>query len=95
MSEVKPAIKVLTREQIDKIHTYSLEILSTTGIRIDSLRARKLFAKALGISGTDGIVRIPVELVEQALKAAPFVVYSNEVIRQARFFNEGIRKKIT
>ena len=74
MSEVKPAIKVLTREQIDKIHNYSLEILSTTGIRVDSLRARKLFAKALGISDTDRVVRIPAELVEWALKTAPSTV---------------------
>ena len=74
MSEVKPTIKVLTREQIDKIHNYSLEILSTTGIRVDSLRARKLFAKALGISDTDRVVRIPAELVERALKTAPSTV---------------------
>jgi trimethylamine--corrinoid protein Co-methyltransferase len=74
MSVVKPAIKVLTREQIDKIHNYSLEILSTTGIRVDSLRARKLFAKALGSSDTDRVVRIPAELVERALKAAPSTV---------------------
>ncbi len=74
MSEVKPVIKVLTREQIDKIHNYSLEILSTTGIRVDSLRARKLFAKALGISDTERAVRIPAELVEWALKAAPSTV---------------------
>jgi trimethylamine--corrinoid protein Co-methyltransferase len=74
MSVVKPAIKVLTREQIDKIHNYSLEILSTTGIRVDSLRARKLFAKALGISDTDRVVRIPAELVERALKTTPSTV---------------------
>ena len=74
MSEVKPAIQVLTRNQIEKIHSYSLEILSKTGIRIDSLRARKLFAGALGVSDTDRVVRIPAELVERALKAAPSTV---------------------
>jgi len=74
MSEVKPAIKVLTRNQIEKIHSYSLEILSKTGIRIDSLRARKLFAQALGVPDTDKVVRIPAELVERALKAAPSAV---------------------
>ena len=74
MSEVKPAIKVLTRNQIEKIHSYSLEILSKTGIRIDSLRARKLFAKTLGVSDTDKVVRIPAELVERALKTAPSTV---------------------
>jgi trimethylamine--corrinoid protein Co-methyltransferase len=74
MSEVKPAIKVLTRKQIEKIHNYSLEILSTTGIRIDSLRARKLFANALGVSDADRVVRIPAELVDRALKTAPSIV---------------------
>jgi trimethylamine--corrinoid protein Co-methyltransferase len=71
MSEVKPAIKVLTREQIEKIHNYSLEILSTTGIRVDSSRVRKLFARTLGGSDADRVVRIPAELVDRALKTAP------------------------
>jgi len=74
MCEVKPEIKVLARNQIEKIHSYSLEILSKTGIRIDSLRARKLFAEALGVSDKDGAVRIPAELVERALKTAPSTV---------------------
>ena len=74
MSEVKPEIKVLTREQIETIHNYSLEILSTTGIRVDSLQARKLFAKAPGVSDSDRIVRIPAQLVDRALKTAPSTV---------------------
>jgi trimethylamine--corrinoid protein Co-methyltransferase len=74
MSEVKPVIKVLTREQIETIHNYSLEILSTTGIRVDSLGARKLFSKALGVSDSDRIVRIPAQLVDRALKTAPSTV---------------------
>jgi len=74
MSEVKPSIKVLTRNQFEKIHDYSLKILATTGIRVDSVRARQLFAKALGGSDGDKVVRIPAELVERALKAAPSIV---------------------
>jgi len=74
MREVKPEITVLTREQIEIIHNYSLEILSTTGIRVDSLQARKLFAKALGVSDRDRIVRIPAQLVDRALKTAPSTV---------------------
>jgi trimethylamine--corrinoid protein Co-methyltransferase len=74
MSEAKPAIKVLTRQQIETIHKYSLEILSTTGIRVDSLQARKLFAKALDVSDSDRIVRIPAQLVDRALKTAPSTV---------------------
>ena len=74
MSEVKPVIKVLTRYQIEKIHEYSLKILATTGIRVDSLRARRLFAKALGGSDEDTVVRIPAEWVERALETAPSTV---------------------
>jgi len=64
----------LAREQIEKIHYYSLKILATTGIRVDSLRARNLFAKATGSSDSDGVVRIPAELVDWALKTAPSTV---------------------
>jgi len=74
MSEVKPAIQVLTPEQIEKIHKYSLKILATIGIRVDSQRARDLFAKAVGSSSADRVVRIPVELVDRALKTAPSIV---------------------
>ncbi len=71
MSEVKPEIKVLTPEQIDKIHSYSLEILSRIGIRVGSPRARKLFAKVMDVTDEDEVVRIPAELVDQALKTVP------------------------
>ena len=74
MSEVKPVLKVLTRSQIEKIHDYSLNILATTGIRVDSRRARRLFAESLGGVVEDRIVRIPAEFVERALKAAPSTV---------------------
>ncbi len=74
MSQVKPVIKVLTRDQIKKIHEYSLKILATTGIRVDSLRARRLFTKALGGSDEDTVVRIPAEWVERALETAPSTV---------------------
>lgn len=71
MSEVQPKIKVLTRDQIDTIHHYSLEILSRVGIRLESPRARKLFARATGVADKNNFVRIPAELVEWALEAAP------------------------
>ena len=85
MSEVKPEIKILTRDQIEKIHSYSLEILSTTGIRVDSPRARKLFAKILGGSEGGRVVRIPAELVDRALKAAPSTVDVFDRLGKVRF----------
>jgi trimethylamine--corrinoid protein Co-methyltransferase len=74
MREVQPILKVLTRDQIDSIHHYSLEILSRVGIRLESLRARKLFAKATGVADKNESVRIPAELVEWALGVAPSTV---------------------
>ncbi len=41
---VHPRITVLSQEQIDQVHEYSLRILSTTGVRVDSERARQVFA---------------------------------------------------
>jgi trimethylamine--corrinoid protein Co-methyltransferase len=74
MREVQPILTVLTQDQIDSIHHYSLEILSRVGIRLESLRARKLFAKATGVADKHESVRIPAELVEWALEAAPSTV---------------------
>ncbi|UCG06018.1 MAG: trimethylamine methyltransferase family protein [Desulfobacterales bacterium] len=74
MSYVKPRIRVLTKDQIEHIHDYSLKILAKVGIRVDSERARDVFENVSGISTVDNILRIPPELVDWALKVAPSVV---------------------
>ena len=69
---VQPRLNMLDQKQIKKIHEYSLQILSTTGVRVDSQQARKLFARAINSKAVDGDrVCIPPDLVEWALKAAP------------------------
>jgi trimethylamine--corrinoid protein Co-methyltransferase len=69
---VQPNLSILKPEQIQQVHEYSLQILSTVGVRVDSKRARRLFAKAKGseASGKD-VVKIPGELVEWALNVVP------------------------
>jgi trimethylamine--corrinoid protein Co-methyltransferase len=74
MHDVKPQISILTQEQIEHIHGYSLKILEKVGIRVDSQRARKVFENAIGKSTKGNILRIPPEMVEWALKAAPSAV---------------------
>ncbi|CAB1055415.1 hypothetical protein D1BOALGB6SA_148 [Olavius sp. associated proteobacterium Delta 1] len=74
MSEVQPAINVLSREQIDSLHHYSLEILSRVGIRVDSKRARHLFANAVNVPENDKVVHIPAEMIDWALAAAPSAI---------------------
>lgn len=73
MSQVVPRITVLSGDEIGRVHASSLEILAGTGVRVDSPRARTLFARA-GCEPRDGRVRIPAGLVDWALKAAPSAV---------------------
>ena len=69
---IQPRTIILNPEQREWIHTRSLQILSTVGVRVDSEPARLLFVRAIGPSAIDeDRVRIPPELVEWALRAAP------------------------
>jgi len=71
-SIVQPHLSVLTPEQIAEVHERSTRLLSAVGVRVDSPHALQLFARATGQSaGDDRRVRIPPELVEWALRAAP------------------------
>jgi trimethylamine--corrinoid protein Co-methyltransferase len=74
MSEVRPQINVLSRDQIEQVHHYSLEILSTVGIRVESARAVAIFDKGGAKTAGDCIVQISPDLVNWALKAAPSTV---------------------
>jgi trimethylamine--corrinoid protein Co-methyltransferase len=85
MSEVRPQISVLNGDQIERVHVFSLEILSTIGIRVDSTRAMSIFEKAGAKPAGDRIVRIPSELVQWALKAAPSTVDIYNRIGDAKF----------
>ena len=74
MVEVKAKVGVLSGDQIEKIHQYSLEILSRVGVRVDSKNARKIFEKATLKADQDNIVRISPDVVAGALKTAPQTV---------------------
>jgi trimethylamine--corrinoid protein Co-methyltransferase len=60
----------MTAEQIGHVHDRSLHILASVGVRVDSERARKAFAAAGADFDTDR-VRLPAELVQWAIDAAP------------------------
>lgn len=84
LPDVLPRINVLTPEQIEHIHTQSLEILSSVGVRVDAAQARDIFAKAGCKSNSDNIVNIPADLVSGALQSAPsFVDIYNRLGRHA------------
>jgi len=61
----------MDEEQISSIHQNSLQILSATGIRVDSAVGQDLFAEAIGKRQDPEKVLIPPELVEWAIQTAP------------------------
>src|SRR5690349_8214485 len=72
MNNVRPHLRMLNEEQIQDIHQYTLKLLATTGVRVDSPTAVEMLRKKVGDSSIDGRnVRIPAELVEWALQVAP------------------------
>ena len=71
MYELRPKIKVMSQEQIKKVHHDALSILGKTGVMVDDQRARHLLEKALGKSHEGHRLRIPQELVQWAINAAP------------------------
>jgi trimethylamine--corrinoid protein Co-methyltransferase len=85
MSKVQPAINVLSKAQLESIHHYSLEILSRVGIRVDSARARNIFAHAMNVAEKDKVVRIPAERVDRALATAPSVLDIYDRLGNFRF----------
>jgi trimethylamine--corrinoid protein Co-methyltransferase len=69
---IQPKLTLLDQEQVQRVHEYSLQILDTVGIRVDSERARQLLRRATDTGGADGnCVRIPRELIEWAVATAP------------------------
>ncbi len=71
MLNLKPEIRVMTLEQINKVHNDALSILEKTGVAVDAQGARCLFEKAVGKPYKDHRIRIPKELVQWAIDAAP------------------------
>jgi trimethylamine--corrinoid protein Co-methyltransferase len=67
---MKAILSFLSSEEIERIHEASLQILKGTGVKVYSEKVRELLADN-GAEVTDGVVKIPVNMVEKALKEAP------------------------
>ena len=68
---IRPCIKLLSPDQINAIHRYSLRILEDTGIRVESKNALEIFSKSDAVLIKDHVVYIRQELVEHSLEQAP------------------------
>ena len=72
MNNVRPQMKMLTEEQIHDVHEYTMTLLETTGVRVDSPSAVEMLEKRVGRLNVEGrTVRMPREVVEWAIKSAP------------------------
>lgn len=65
-------LRVLSDNEITKLHERTLSILATMGVRVDTEKGRKLLKKiGAEVHPTTHVVRFPRELVEECLKLAP------------------------
>ena len=69
----RPRLTLLTKDQIEAVHEASLVILAESGLRVDSERARKVYA-AGGASIEDDRVYFTRELVDAAIETAPATI---------------------
>lgn len=68
-------LRILSKEDMQKIHDASLEILKKTGMRIDHQKAREILQEAgARVDNETKIVRFPNKLVENCLKMHPRTV---------------------
>ncbi len=68
---VRPRLQLLTTEQMNEVHHYSIRILEETGIEVESKEALRIFEKSDGVRIKNGVVFISGELINEAIKLAP------------------------
>jgi trimethylamine--corrinoid protein Co-methyltransferase len=64
-------VKMLTDEQIENIHSQSMEVLGKRGISIYHEPTRKLLIDHGAVPGEGDIIKIPKQLFEERIKLAP------------------------
>ncbi len=68
----KLRLEILSAEDVRRIHTATLDLIESVGVRMPSARAQEIVAAHGGkVDRATNIVRIPGAIVEQALSTAP------------------------
>jgi trimethylamine--corrinoid protein Co-methyltransferase len=70
--------EVLSPDEVERIHSASMQVLGDVGLKVDYAPARDLFRQAgAGVDTSKNIVRIPADLVRWAVSQAPaqFTLY--------------------
>jgi trimethylamine--corrinoid protein Co-methyltransferase len=71
MNNVRPRLRMMTEEQIQQAHRYTLRVLSGTGVRVDSPSILQMLERKLGLKSQDRVIKFPPEIVEEAIGSAP------------------------
>jgi trimethylamine---corrinoid protein Co-methyltransferase len=87
---VQPSLRILSDEQIERIHQATLDVLERTGVQITHPRGRELLHGA-GARVDGDRVRIPASMVEDALRQAPSRVVLGRRDGEPAVFLEGSR----
>jgi trimethylamine--corrinoid protein Co-methyltransferase len=69
---MQASVRILSDDELGRIHDETLSILEKTGVRVDTARGRQFLKQSGALVEEDShIVRFPPQLVENALKQAP------------------------
>ena len=69
---METALRVLSDAELIQVHERSMSVLATTGLRVDSARARKILKSASAdVDNKSKIVRFPRSMIEETLKISP------------------------
>jgi trimethylamine--corrinoid protein Co-methyltransferase len=71
MNNVRPHLIMMAEEQIQEAHRNTLYVLSETGVRVDSPTILQMLERKLRLKSQDRIIKLPPEVVEEAIKSAP------------------------
>ncbi len=72
ISNPKLSLDILTREEILRLHTASLDIIESTGVRFPSKRALDIWeAHGAQVDRATSIVKVPGHIIEDAVKLTP------------------------
>ena len=72
---MKRQLRILSSEDMQRVHNASLEILERTGIRLDHQKAREMLQEAgARVDHETKTVKFPPELVEKSLNSRPRTV---------------------
>ncbi|HKJ26345.1 MAG TPA: trimethylamine methyltransferase family protein, partial [Anaerolineales bacterium] len=72
ITDPKLSLDILTKEELDKIHEATLQIIENTGVRFPSERALAIWeAHGAEVDHDSQVVKVTGEVIEEALKQAP------------------------